>query len=148
MQVYRLVRREFALNLDGKGASLFGGKWNSAGLPVIYTALHRSLAVLEYRVNNPLPVRDLLMVTLEVPDHSAQSVFADQLLVDWVKYSFDSPCVRIGEQWLSSHETLLLKVPSAVVPQEHNILINPQHPFIKEVKMLDALPFLIDTRMY
>ena len=56
MHVYRLARREYAQHLDGQGAALFGGRWNAVGQPVIYTAQHRSLAVLEYRVNNPLPV--------------------------------------------------------------------------------------------
>ena len=70
MLVYRLVRRPYASQLDGYGAALFGGRWNSVGLPVIYTAQHRSLAVLEYRVNNPNPVSDLMMGSLGVPNVS------------------------------------------------------------------------------
>lgn len=148
MLVYRLVRRPYAQQLDGRGAALFGGRWNSVGLPVVYTAQHRSLAVLEYRVNNPLPVPDLVMISLELPDHSLREVPLGALPENWTSYSFESPCAYLGDQWLKSQETLVLQVPSVVVPQEHNILINPLHPLMKKARILDVLPFMIDTRMY
>ncbi|MGD1891293.1 MAG: RES family NAD+ phosphorylase [Cyclobacteriaceae bacterium] len=148
MLVYRLVRRPYAQQLDGRGAALFGGRWNSVGLPVVYTAQHRSLAVLEYRVNNPLPVPDLMMVALELPDNSLHQVPLSDLPDNWTSYSFESPCANLGDRWLKSQETLLLQVPSVVVPQEHNILINPLHPLTDQVRVLDILPFMIDTRMY
>ncbi|WKN42903.1 RES family NAD+ phosphorylase [Tunicatimonas pelagia] len=148
MVVYRLVRRPYANQLDGRGAALFGGRWNSMGSPVIYTAQHRSLAVLEYRVNNPLPVPDLMMVSVEVPGNNVTQIAIADLPKDWASYSFESPCAHLGDQWVQSQETLLLQVPSVVVPQEHNILINPIHPQMKQVKVLDVLPFIIDARIY
>lgn len=148
MQVFRLARRKYAQHLDGQGAALFGGRWNSVGRPVVYTAQHRSLAVLEYRVNNPLPVQDLLMITIEVPQDSQQQISLDELPQDWAHYAFESPCARLGDQWLTQQESLLLSVPSAVVALEQNILINPLHPMMDQVKVLDALPFMIDQRMY
>ena len=148
MQVYRLTRRTYAMHLDGQGAALFGGRWNSAGHPLVYTAQHRSLAVLEYRVNNPLPVQDLLMITIDVPVNSIQHITLNDLPADWAHYAFESPSARLGDQWLTQRESLLLSVPSAIVVQEHNILINPLHPNINQVKVLDTLPFLIDQRMY
>jgi RES domain-containing protein len=148
MLVYRLVRRPYAQQLDGRGAALFGGRWNSVGLPVVYTAQHRSLAVLEYRVNNPLPTPDLMMASLELPDHSLREVLFGDLPENWTSYSFESPCAYLGDQWLKSQETLVLQVPSVVVPEEHNILINPLHPLMNQVRVLDSLPFMIDARMY
>ena len=148
MQVYRLARRPYATHLDGQGAALFGGRWNSVGQPVVYTARHRSLAVLEYRVNNPLPVQDLLMVTVEVPDDSLQRITQDDLPVDWARYAFESPCAQLGDQWLTQRQSLLLEVPSAVVILEHNVLINPLHPMMNQSKVLDASPFIVDARMY
>ena len=148
MQVFRLAGRKYAKSLDGQGAALFGGRWNSVGQPVVYTAQHRSLAVLEYRVNNPLPTQDLLMITLEVPSDDMQQTTVDELSQDWSHYRFESPCARIGDQWLERQSSLLLSVPSAVVPLEYNVLINPLHPDIDQVRVLDALPFLIDQRMY
>ena len=148
MQLYRLARRKYAQSLDGQGAALYGGRWNSVGRPVVYTAEHRSLAVLEYRVNNPLPVADLLIITLEVPDDSQQSLSWEELPEGWAQYAHKSLCAPLGDEWLSKQETLLLRVPSAVVVQEHNVLINPLHPQMNQVKVVDALPFMIDERMY
>ena len=148
MQVYRLARRPYATQLDGQGAALFGGRWNSVGQPVVYTARHRSLAVLEYRVNNPLPVQDLIMVTVEVPEDSLQRIALRDLPADWMRYTLGGLCPKLGDRWLTERRSLLLEVPSAVVAQEHNVLINPLHPMMNRSKVLDVSPFLVDRRMY
>jgi RES domain-containing protein len=148
MLVFRLVRQAYAQQLDGKGAALFGGRWNSVGKPLLYTAEHRSLAVLEYRVNNPLPLKDLMMVTLEVPAHDIKTLSTQDLSKQWQSYSPQNKCAAIGDSWLERQETLMLRVPSAVVPQENNMLINPLQSGMKNVKILDATPFLIDHRLY
>lgn len=148
MQVYRLARRKYAQHLDGQGAALFGGRWNSVGQPVVYSAQHRSLAVLEYRVNNPLPAQDLLMITIKVPADSQQQITLDELPEEWARYAFENPCARLGDQWLAEGKALLLRVPSAVVTLENNVLVNPLHPMMDQVKILDASPFMVDERMY
>lgn len=148
MQVYRLARRKYAQHLDGQGAALYGGRWNSVGQPVVYTAQHRSLAVLEYRVNNPLPVPDLLMIAIEVPADSLLAITPDELPTDWTYAAFENPFARLGDEWLAGKKTLLLSVPSAVVTLENNVLINPQHSEMKQVKVVDISPFMVDARMY
>jgi RES domain-containing protein len=148
MLLYRLARKAFADQLDGKGAALFGGRWNSVGRPVVYSSEHRSLAVLEYRVNNPLPVKDLLMITLEVPDDSFASIEKKDLPDNWKQYSPDSPTARWGDEWLLKRSSLLLKVPSVPVPEESNFLINPLHPRMTEVSIADMSPYLLDSRIY
>lgn len=148
MLVYRLARQKYAHQLDGQGAALFGGRWNSVGQPVIYTSENRSLAVLEYRVNNPLPIHDLMILSLELPEDRIPKIEISELPDQWQTYTFESPCTSIGDQWLREQETLPLKVPSAVVPQEYNVLINPLHPNMEKVKIVEALPFMMDHRMY
>lgn len=148
MLVYRLTRQKYARQLDGQGAALFGGRWNSVGQPVIYTSEHRSLAVLEYRVNNPLPLQDLMILSLELPEVHIPTIEIRNLPDQWQTYTFESPCTSIGDQWLRAQETLLLKVPSAVVTQEYNVLINPLHPHMESVKIVEVLPFMMDYRMY
>ena len=148
MLVYRLCKRKYAHQLDGKGAALFGGRWNSKGLPVIYASIHRSLAVLEYRVNNPIPTTDLLMITLEIPDSSWQTLATDALPSDWQQFAPVSQAASLGDQWLKEGKTLIMEVPSVVVPQEHNVLINPLHQLITAVKVVEEQPFLLDQRMY
>lgn len=147
MLVYRLTRKKYALQLDGQGAALFGGRWNTPGKRVIYAAEHRSLAVLEYRANNPLPVKDLIMLVLQLPDDNLKEINSKDLPNQWQHYTFESPCAAIGDQWLRNGDFLAMKVPSAVVQQESNILINPMHEQMKEVEIVEALPFLIDQRM-
>ncbi len=88
------------------------------------------------------------MITIQVPEDSLQRIALKDLPTDWAHYTFESPSARLGDQWLTQRESLLLSVPSAVVAQEHNILINPLHPSMNQVKVVDALPFLIDRRMY
>ena len=148
MHLYRLARRKYAQSLNGQGAALYGGRWNSVGRPVVYTAEHRSLAVLEYRVNNPLPVADLVIVTLEVPDDSQQTLSLEELPEGWAQYTYENLCAPQGDRWLREEETLMLRVPSAVVAQEYNVLINPLHRQMNQVKVVDASPFMIDERMY
>ena len=63
-------------------------------------------------------------------------------------YAYESLCAPLGDEWLSGQESLLLRVPSAIVAHEHNVLINPLHEAMKLVKVVDALPFMIDQRMY
>lgn len=148
MLVYRLTSRTHATKLDGKGAELFGGRWNTKGNPVVYTAEFRSLAVLEYRVNNPYPMKNLVMVTIEIPDDNIQKIELKALPKNWQKYSYQSPTAAMGDKFLKEMKSLCLYVPSAVVPQEHNLLINPLHHKMNEVKILDHQLFLIDQRMY
>ncbi|MFP4089947.1 MAG: RES family NAD+ phosphorylase [Cyclobacteriaceae bacterium] len=148
MLLYRLARKAYANQLDGKGAALYGGRWNSVGRPVVYTSEHRSLAVLEYRVNNPLPVKDLMMITLEVPANSFIDLERTALPANWKEYSPDSPTARLGDEWLLKGASLLFKVPSVPVPEEFNYLINPLHSQMSEVKILDINPYLLDSRIY
>ena len=141
MLAYRLTTCTHARKLDGKGAELFGGRWNTKGNPLIYAAAFRSLAVLEYRVNNPHPVIGWVMVTLQVPDDSIQTIQLKSLPKNWQRYSYQSVTASLGDEFLKAKKTLCLQVPSAVVPQEHNLLINPLHPKITEVKILNEYPF-------
>ena len=94
---------------------------------MVYSAEHRSLSVLVYRVNTPPPVADLLIITLEVPDDSQQSLSLEELPEGWNRYAYENLCAPLGDEWISKQETLVLQVPSAVVVQEHNVLINPLH---------------------
>lgn len=94
MLLYRLARKTYADQLDGKGTALFGGRWSSPGRPVIYTSEHRSLALLEYSVNNPLPVKDLMMLTIEAPENSIKSFLKTDLPENWHTYKPDSPVAK------------------------------------------------------
>ena len=122
MQAWRLARKPYA-DLSGEGARLAGGRWNSPGLPVVYLTAEASLALLEVRVHLDLPF-DLLPA-----DYVYMEVDLTGLAIEDAGLP-DGPelCRTLGDEWLASARTPLLRVPSAIVPFSSNILLNPRHP--------------------
>lgn len=148
MIVYRLANEEFTHDLSGKGAKLYGGRWNSFGLPAVYTTEHISLAVLEILVHlktlqTPL---NYYLITLEIPE-SAPLISIDhkKLKKNWKDDPFYLQ--SIGDEFLNSKKSLVLKVPSAIIELENNFIINPAHPDMKKIKILNAENFIFDKRL-
>ena len=149
LTLWRLVRSEFAPGLDGKGAELWGGRWNSPGLPSVYCAAHLSLAVLGYFVHLPpamqrrTAIPEMRAVRLALPEAAVEYLdeASRELTVDpaW--------CRAHGDTWLQRGAGLALSVPSAVVPQEHNVILNPRHPDFGSVRVVDVAPFRFDARV-
>jgi len=131
--------------LDGEGARLHGGRWNSPGMPVVYTAGSRALAVLELLVwtdPDTLPA-ELHLFEIDVPD---EAVAVAELPPDWQRPRH-SACRELGDAWAASARTLLLSVPSAVIPEEPNHLLNPAHPGMSSVRVVGSRPFAFDPRL-
>jgi len=150
VKVYRITKRQYAEELSGSGARIHGGRWNHKGTSLIYTSENRALATVEYLVHVPLsivPAR-LSLVTLQIPDEIiAREITTIDLPDDWRVYPPPLSLADIGTSWARTNESLLLRVPSAVVEHEFNILINPLHPSIKEVTILQLEDFIIDQRL-
>lgn len=123
----------------GNGAAAAGGRWNSVGRPVIYLADSLALAQLEKRVHTPMrPPRDLVAVEAIVPAAAVASAEGVVLPDDWgadnVDWSVGSAASQgIGDDWLARGTSLLLRVPSVVVPVGWNYLLNPAHPDARRV---------------
>jgi RES domain-containing protein len=150
MEVFRLARYVRRFDLSGYGAYLYGGRWNLPGMALLYTAEQRAMALLETLVH--LPVEDLpddmYLMTLEVPDDLSREVLSPaDLPADWQRLSMPQPTATIGHAWLQSGRSVALQVPSVVVPQERNLLLNPAHPEFIRVRLLDAQPFHFDERL-
>ena len=149
MRVWRLAREPF-LALDGEGARLAGGRWNSEGVAVVYTSSTLSLAALEYLVHiDPQDVPgDLIAVAVEVPDQTPiEKVQIRDQPSDW-NLVFDHPrCVAIGDDWIAAGRSLGLLVPSALVPEEWNLLLNPVHADAQSVRVTATRPFVFDHRL-
>jgi len=128
---------------------LWGGRWNSPGRPMIYTSASASLAVLEKLVwiepdNVP---DDLQMFEIELPDQlRPRPLDLNQLPHGW-KSAGSVACVEIGDAWLGSASSLALAVPSALLPEESNVLINPRHPEGHRIRVVEARPFVFDRRL-
>ncbi len=151
MQVFRIARANRRHDLSGYGAFLVGGRWNLPGLALLYTAETRSLAMLEVLVHVPagdLP-DDMYLLTLEVPDElSRATVVPADLPPDWQRLTQPLPTATLGHAWLQARRTLALRVPSVLVAQEYNLLLNPAHPEFARVNLAaEPEPFFFDERL-
>lgn len=149
MQVWRLARRAFQ-ELDGEGARQVGGRWNSEGTAVVYTAATLSLAALEYLVHvDPEDVPDdLVAMRIEMPDEApVQKVAVEDLPRGWSREPDHPACIEIGDRWAAEVQSLALRVPSAVVPEESNILLNPAHPDARRLRVIRVRGFTFDPRL-
>jgi RES domain-containing protein len=148
MRLWRIASARFPA-LDGEGARLYGGRWNSIGLPAVYTSEHASLAVLEKLVwTDPEDVpADLVLYGIDLPDDaSIERMDWAPLPADWAE-SGSAACVRVGDEWLTSARSLALVVPSAVMSMDHNVLLNPRHPMMHRVEVAVREPFAFDLRL-
>ncbi len=128
---------------SGEGARLYGGRWNSRGRAVVYTSESISLAVLEQLVHVEDPAAlDAFVVISATLDESAVETLAEASLPDdWRAYPAPAALKEIGDAWLTENRSLALKVPSATVRGQYNLLVNPAHPDFAgvEVSKPDAL---------
>jgi RES domain-containing protein len=147
---WRIVKTRFApSSFDGEGARKFGGRFNSVGVPVIYTAATRSLAILEMMVH----IGDEKIL----PSYSLCSIEFDAALVEKLELS-DLPAnwqddppppelLALGDVWIASNRSVVLQVPSVIVPDESNYLINPMHRAFFGLSIGAAVPISFDTRL-
>jgi RES domain-containing protein len=148
MIVFRLCSTRYASDLSGEGARLNGGRWNHIGTPCLYTSSSRALAVLEFSVNVNLAriQRHLSMVRLRIPD-DIQEISISNLPGDWKDSPAPASTRDLGNLLLNAATHPVIKIPSAVIPEEFNYLVNPGHPLLAECKILDVKDFIYDVRI-
>ena len=136
-------------SLSGEGSRLYGGRWNNKGTKIIYTSESRSLATVEYLVHVPLQIipKDLYIAEIDLPDVEIEIVEASSLETNWQDYPSPKSIRDIGDTWQRDNKTLLLRVPSAVIKNEWNILVNPDHRQFHTVKIASIEPYSFDTRL-
>ncbi len=129
---------------------MFGGRWNSVGRAAVYTSSNRALAALELLIHvDPRDApNDLMLVTITVPD-AAAVVRADRrsLPRSWERLQESAKCRAIGDEWLETGRALALRVPSAVMPEEENVLLNPAHSEMRGVRVVEQRAFAFDQRL-
>lgn len=151
MEAYRLSREKFASTLSGKGAALKGARWNSIGVELIYTASNRSLAMAEVAVHFTLATLpgDYMMVTIFIPDDiSLQKLNSRNLPTDWNTFPHPGTTPAIGDQFITDNKFCILQIPSAVTQGDYNLLINPNHPDFKGIKIIAKNNFPFDKRVF
>ena len=147
MEVFRITKVQYADRLVASGGA---ARWNARGRFVIYTAASRALACLEnvvHRSGEGLQETFRVMV-IQLPNTiHMDTISPDMLPPDWFAYTHYAQCQQLGEDWLQHGQSAVLRVPSAIIPQEWNFLINPMHPDFSSIKLLKIEPFAFDPRI-
>ena len=152
MHTWRVTRKSHAEQpLSGEGARLHGGRWNHAGVAVVYTSQSLSLAVLEYLVNvSPADLPDdLVSIQIQIPSELRRTeIPLSDLPEDWRIFPGREHLKDTGTDWALKASTPILVVPSVVIPTELNYLINSKHRLVERIKILSVEPFSLDARFY
>jgi RES domain-containing protein len=150
LKAYRLSKATYADRaFDGEGARLNGGRWNAVGTPVVYLADSLPLAVLETLVHleRSRVLDSFVWFEVAFEDALVLSLPDEDLPADWQSNPEPASTVAIGDTWTRRRASVLLRVPSAVVPQSGLYLLNPAHPDFGKVEIDKPLPFAFDTRL-
>lgn len=152
LTAYRICKTKYAATwFDGEGAYRFGGRWNSRGTRLLYTAGSLSLAALEMLVH--LNDEEILLAysyaTAEFNENLILSVEDFRSLPEnWSDSPPPLEIQRIGDEWAREQASVVLKVPTSILPVEFNYLINVQHPEFSKVKLGEPQTFNFDERLY
>jgi RES domain-containing protein len=137
---WRLCREPYA-DLSGDGARRYGGRWNSPGRPLVYAAATAALTVLEVRVHLDLPPdllpEDSMLLTIDLDDLVTETI--TELPADPRAF---------GDAWLAAVRTPVLCVPSTIVPESPNLLLNPRHPAAGAARISGQRRFTFDRRLW
>jgi len=150
MQVFRITLTKYTDTLFASG---YAARWNSKGVKVIYSAGSRSLACLEnivHRSSRGLKSSFSTMV-IDIPNHvKVQTIAQKELPKGWHETSLVAHKLSrvVGDEWVSSQNTCVLKVPSALINEEYNYIINPQHNSFKKIKIKKVSSFQFDKRLF
>ena len=147
---WRIVRRKRAAGaFSGEGARLYGGRWSSPGVRVVYVSDHQSTAVLEMLVHAfPAAVDEKYKAFhLEWPDELTERFRLDALPSGWRASPPSEVTMRIGDTWVRERRSPVLALPSAVTPANTNYLLNPGHADFGRIKIAPPIDFELDPRL-
>lgn len=151
-RVYRILRKRYAkAPYDGEGAYRYGGRWSSPGVRLAYASEHLSLAMIEYflHLDRDDPPLDLVVAAADVPDDvSRVHVTHRKLPATWRQTPAPRELAAIGDRFARRRREAILVVPSVLVPDEFNWLLNPDHLDFRRVRIHPPEPFEYDARFF
>lgn len=144
---YRLATAQYADDISGEGAAIYGGRWNPVGMKALYTSQNISLCILEILARTKVKINpvDYQLITLKFPDNPLSEIKSSQLKAGWknhVEYT-----QWIGEEFLKDNKSLIMQVPSAIVDRENNFILNSLHKDFTKVKILEIEALNLDQRL-
>lgn len=150
MQAWRIAKQAYALDRQGAGARLTGGRWNSPGVAAIYAGMTPEIAAMEKLVHTSdiLP-QDLVLSAIELPNDEQlylRLAVAD-LPAGWDALPSSTAAISIGDEFLLAATHLGLIVPSAIMPEASNVVINPNHSAFGSAGISTVRPFEFDSRL-
>ncbi|HUF49868.1 MAG TPA: RES domain-containing protein [Longimicrobiales bacterium] len=150
MTAWRIVKKRHAESaFDGEGARRYGGRWNSPGTAVVYACESRALCLLEVlaglRTVNPLDAYVLIPITFD--ESSILSLEVNDLPAEWRRYPPHASTQQAGDDWARDKRSVMLRVPSVIVPQEFNYLLDPAHPDFRHIDIGRPQELSIDVRL-
>jgi len=150
MNIYRLQRKKYGTQLSGKGASIGGGRWNSKNTEIIYCAESRALAMAEVIVHIEIDTAPTYaMLSIDIPKSiKVKEVATNSLPINWSVFPHQYQTQNVGDKFIAVNKFCLLKVPSAIVHGDYNILINPFHKDFSKIKVVDVANFPLDERLF
>ncbi|HEX5757937.1 MAG TPA: RES family NAD+ phosphorylase [Thermoanaerobaculia bacterium] len=147
---WRIVKRKHAGRaFDGEGARRHGGRWNSPGTSLVYTAESRSLAILEILVHleSSAVLASYVLCAAGFAEAQVERLDRGRLPASWRAFPAPAELQRLGDEWVRGGTSLVLEVPSALVAQESNFLINPRHPDAATLEIEPPETFALDLRL-
>ena len=151
MRIWRICRERYASEaFSGEGARRFGGRWNSRGVPMVYASTSLALAAIELFVHlepGQMP-NDLVSIASELPGGEPELCWeVSTLPANWWSDEL-GPMREMGDNWMRGQQSLAVLVPSVPIQPEWNVLVNPLHPRIREIKHESTQPFVFDACMF
>jgi RES domain-containing protein len=151
MRFWRICRERYARDAaNGEGARLYGGRWNSRGIRVVYASSSLALAAVETFVNLEPNLRPADLVSIEgaIPENlQIGRIELKDLPANWYA-TRDERLRRFGDAWIKGGKTVALLAPSAAIRGEWNILLNPAHAQFAKIRFYDPEQFTFDQRMF
>jgi len=148
---YRLVAPRWVDSaFSGEGARKYGGRWNSPGLSMVYLGGSRALTALELLVHLTTPTsrsKPFFLMKVKIPNNLTLDYPAGILPEDWRNHPPGEHTMEIGDDWLKACGQLALRVPSIIIPEETNILLNPLHPKFSKIEVSTTQNFNFDPRL-
>jgi RES domain-containing protein len=147
---WRITSAEFAATaFDGKGARLYGGRWNSIGVRMVYTSSSAALAALELlvRIRKRERLRGYVIFACSFDEGLVETVDRRKLPGEWRGHPGPPELRQLGDRWIRESRTMALQVPSAIIENETNYLLNPAHEDFAKVDIADPVPFSLDVRL-
>jgi RES domain-containing protein len=150
VSAWRIVKRKVAREaFSGEGARLYGGRWNSPGVSVVYTAQSQSLAALELLVHleNSDLLHEYVVIEARFDASLVTRVAKANLPKDWRANPPPAEARAIGDAWTAEEPSPVLELPSAIIPAENIFLLNPQHSGFAQIEIGEPLRFEFDLRL-